>query len=201
MRPYWVLTCVDVILLNSLSWWCHDSSCKYMHQHYKAAVIEYIRNMNIFIELTLSLLFALLPNQFQITCVCVILYARCALNCEAIRHLSHSKNLKLESSREAYSLSSAGPSSLCSGMDMWMCYEADNGGYSDCLHPGQGCPSVERAPALSQSDWRMGRSEQSLKMKPVPAKGLRPARSLSISHIILLVPACSGHCLGPHKAS
>lgn len=73
--------------------------------------------------------------------------------------------------------------------------------YCNCLPPGQGCPSAVRAPALSQSDWWMSRSGQSFKLRPALAKGLGPTRSLSISHIILLVLACLGQRFHPRKAS
>lgn len=53
-----------------------------MHQHYKAVFVQDIHNMNIFTELTLSPLFALLVKLP----FCVILYSRCALSCEDILH-------------------------------------------------------------------------------------------------------------------
>lgn len=55
--------------------------------------------------------------------------------------------------------------------------------------------------ALSQSAWWMKRSEHSFKLRPVSAKVLRPTRSLSISHIILLALACSGQSFIAHKSS
>lgn len=46
----------------------------------------------------------------------------------------------------------------------------------------------------------MGRSEQSVNPSPAPAKGLGPTKSLSISHIILLVLTRLGQLFSPHKA-
>ena len=68
----------------------------------------------------MSLLFALLVKLP----VRVILYARCALSGVGIRHLLPLENLKLESSGDVDSLGSAGPSSLPSGMEMRMPYDA-----------------------------------------------------------------------------
>lgn len=79
-----------------------------------------IYNNNIFSELTVSLLFAL-PVKLPVR---VILYVRCALSGVGIRHLLPLENLKLESSGDVDSLGSAGPSSLPSGMEMRMPYDA-----------------------------------------------------------------------------
>lgn len=55
--------------------------------------------------------------------------------------------------------------------------------------------------ALSQSAWWMKRSEQLFKLGPASAKVLRPTRSLSISHIILLALVWLGQSFSAHKSS
>lgn len=154
--------------------------------------------MNILTELTVSLLFAQgLSNYLSVS-----FFIQNVLSVVRSSFIhSHSKNLKLESSCDTYSLCSAGAFSLPSGMEMWLPYEARRDTVTPSFQVRAGCLSVERASALLHSDWWMGRSEQSFKLSPAPVKGLRPTRSLSISHIILLVLAHLGQCFNQHKAS
>lgn len=80
-----------------------------------------------------------------------------------------------------------------------MCYEAGGGG--DIVAPSFQVRAVslckELLPCHILTDGWAGQNNHSNRVLRLP-KGLRPARSVSISHIILLVLACLGQHILAH---
>lgn len=169
-----------------------------MHQHYKVVFTEDINNMNIFTELTFHFC---MHCACQITCLRHPLYKMCSQLWENPSSTAISKSqIRIQQEHLVSLLRRTVFSPQCY-WDVNVLWGRWWRWYSISLLPGQRCLSVERSPALSHPDWWMGRSEQSLKPNPAPAKGLRTVRSLSISHITLLVLACLSQRFSPHTAS
>lgn len=169
-----------------------------MRQHYKAVFVGdiYIQQ---YIQRTYSVTFVC--TACQITCPRHPLCEMCSQWCGHPSSAATWKSeIRIQRGRRLARLSGSvfSPQWYGDANALWCLWKRR---YCNCLPPGQGCPSAVRAPALSQSDWWMSRSGQSLKLWPALAKGLGPTTSLSISHIILLVPACLGQRFHPRKAS
>lgn len=164
-----------------------------MHQHYKVVFREDIYNMNILTEPTVSLLFALCSSNY----LSLSSFIQGVLCCEDIRHPQPLENLKLESIRGTYSLSSAGPSFLPSSMEMWMSDE--DGGGQDTLTPSfqvMAVPLWKRLlPWHILTDGWTGHNNQSSWVLPLSETSDLP------DHCPLVTSACLGQHFSPHKAT